>query len=65
MIIDEMPTLTQVQNASAHEIVLWQLYLRPTASNAELDVVKAVTRRYDAMSPATRESIARRLRRDQ
>jgi hypothetical protein len=63
-IIDEMPALTQVQSASAHEIVLWQFYLRPTLSNDELGIVKAIARRYDAMSPATRESIARRVRRE-
>jgi hypothetical protein len=63
MIIDEMPTLSQVQAASAHEIVLWHLYLRPTASNSELDVVKAIARRYDAMPASMRERIAARLRR--
>jgi hypothetical protein len=63
-IIDEMPTLAQVQVASAHEIVLWQFYLRPTISNDELGVVRAITRKYDAMSPATRESIGRRVRRE-
>lgn len=63
-IIDEMPTPMEVAMASAHEIVLWQFYLRPTVSNDELIIVRAIARKYDAMAPATRESIGRRIRRE-
>lgn len=61
-VIDDMPTLTQVENASAHEIVAWHLFLRPTMSNEELPTVKLIAARYDRMSPDTRERITARLR---
>lgn len=62
-IIDEMPTMTQVENANPDEIVAWHLFLRPTMSNEELPVVKAIAAKYDRMAPDTRESITARLRR--
>ena len=62
-VIDEFPTLTQVASADAIEIVRWHLFLRPTMANEELDIVKAIARRYDAMPAATREAITNRVRR--
>lgn len=61
-VIDEMPTLTQVEQADAEQIVEWHLYLRPTMMNEELDIVKAIARKYDAMPPQMREGFAQRLR---
>lgn len=62
-ILDEVPTPLQVADADACAIVDWHLHLRPPMSNAELDVVKAITRRYDALSASERERWGRHLRR--
>ena len=60
--IDQMPMLTEVENASPYQIVCWHLYLRPTFSNDELIVVKKVAQRYDAMSPDLRARWVARAR---
>jgi hypothetical protein len=62
-IIDEMPTQQQVLSAEPYQIVAWHLYLRPTMSNDELHIVKAIARRYDAMVPSERERHTTRARR--
>jgi hypothetical protein len=61
-IIDEMPTMTQVENADAYQLVKWHLWLRPTMMNSELDVVKAITRRVDNMNGMTRDGLVARAR---
>lgn len=63
-IIDEMPTQTEVENADAYQIVEWHLYLRPTMMNEELNIVKAITQRYDRMPSSVREAHAARARRE-
>lgn len=63
-VIDEMPTLTIVENASDYEIVCWHLFLRPTWFNEELIVVKAITQRYDRMPSSAREAHGIRARRE-
>lgn len=63
-IIDEMPTQAQVSEADVYDIVRWHLFLRPTMSNDELVVVKAIAQRYDAMAPSVRESCTLRARRE-
>lgn len=61
-VIDEMPTRTEVESASSERIVEWQLFLRPTMMNEELDIVKAIAQRYDRMSSRQREGLAAMLR---
>jgi hypothetical protein len=63
-IIDEMPSLGEVSTAEDYRVVQWHLYLRPTASNEELGIVKAIAGRYDRMSPTVREAHAARARRE-
>ncbi len=55
-IIDEFPTLTQVENATDYQIVCWNFYLRPTMMNEELVVVKTIAQRYDRMPSSVREA---------
>ena len=62
--INNMPTMTQVENAEPYDIVRWQHYLRPTFSNEELPVVKAIARRYDAMPEAIRTPLVIQARRE-
>jgi hypothetical protein len=59
-VIDEFPTLTQVENAEPYEIVCWYLYLRPTFTNDELPIVKQISHRYDAMPAPVREELVAR-----
>lgn len=61
-IIDEMPTMTQVENAGPYEIVCWNHYLRPTMMNDELIVVKMIARKYDAIPESQRTGFVRRAR---
>lgn len=62
-VIDEMPTIGEIESATEEEIVEWHLYLRPTVMQEELHNVKAITLRYEQMAPSTRERIQRELRR--
>lgn len=62
-IVDQMPTLAEVEAAGGYQIVVWHLFLRPTMSNDELAVVKAIAARYDRMGPAEREAHAAQARR--
>jgi hypothetical protein len=62
-IIDQMPTLAQIENATDYEIVAWHLFLRPTVSNSELVFVKAVAARYERMPSTIREAWAGQARR--
>lgn len=61
-VIDTMPTLTEVENATPRQIVEWQLYLRPTMSNEELPVVKLIAMKYDQLPPNVREHHGAELR---
>lgn len=63
LVVTEMPTQRQVMDGTAREIVTWHLYLRPTRMQDELNIVKAIARRYDALSPSDRERIQTELRR--
>lgn len=63
-IIDDMPTMTEVENATAYEIVCWHHYLRPTMMNDELVVVKAIARKYDSLNEMTRTGLVNRARRE-
>ena len=54
-IIDEMPTLTQVEQADPAQLAQWYFYLRPIMSNDEMVVVKTVARRFDALPDETRQ----------
>lgn len=63
-VIDEMPTQHQVENATAEQLVAWQLYLRPTMHQDELQIVKAIDRRYNALAGSVREAMQRKLRRE-
>jgi hypothetical protein len=62
--IDEMPSIGEVEDAEQYQIVAWHLFLRPTLMNEELSVVKAIAQRYDRMSAVEREAHAARARRD-
>ncbi len=62
-VIDEMPTMGDVERAEPRQLVEWYLYLRPTMLQEELDIVKAIARRYEAMSPSLREQLQGELRR--
>jgi hypothetical protein len=64
-VIDELPTRAQVLAAGDYQLVRWHLFLRPTASNDELDVIKAIAMRYDRLPAAAREAHASRARREQ
>lgn len=48
-IIDEMPSLRDVETATPAQLVAWHHRLRPTMMNDELVIVKAIARRYDAI----------------
>lgn len=61
-IIDEMPAMGDVERAEPYQLVCWHLYLRPTMSNDELPIVKAIARKYDAMPPGDRERLSARAR---
>lgn len=61
-IIDEMPTLTEVENADRQQIVKWHLFLRPTMSNDELPIIKKIAQRYEQIPSEVREGITMRLR---
>jgi hypothetical protein len=63
-IIDEMPTLSDVEAADAYTIVCLNHYLRPVMSNDELVVVKAIARRYDNLNDMTRAGLVARARRE-
>lgn len=63
LIIDEMPTFGQVEHADAEQIVTWHLFLRPTMANEELDIVKAIARRYEMLAPSLREILVGQARR--
>lgn len=62
-IIDEMPTMRDVEQADPRQLVAWHLYLRPTMMNEELDIVKAIARRVDALPQSVREAAQEALRR--
>jgi hypothetical protein len=57
-----MPTLADVENAGAYEIVCWNHYLRPVVSNDELVIVKAIDRRYQQLNEITRNGLVVRAR---
>lgn len=63
-IIDEMPTQGEVIGASAYQIVCWHHYLRPTMLNEELDIVKAIARKYDALPESVRTPLVMQARRE-
>lgn len=63
-IIDDMPTIGQVEAATGYQLVCWHHYLRPTMFNEELFVVKAIARRYDSMPEALRTPLVERARRE-
>lgn len=63
-IIDDMPTMGQVENAEPYQIVCWHHYLRPTMMNDELIVVKAIARKYEAMPESVRTGLVARARRE-
>jgi tyrosine-protein phosphatase YwqE len=63
-VIDEMPTMQQVEDAGAYEIVCWNHYLRPVMSNDELVVVKAIDRRYQQLNEITRNGLVVRARKE-
>jgi hypothetical protein len=56
--------LGQVEKATAHEIVAWYFYLRPTMSNDELPIVKAIAGRYERMDSGTRDALRARVQRE-
>lgn len=63
-VIDTMPTMTEVENAGPYQIVCWNHFLRPTMMNDELNVVKAIARKYDAMPESQRSGFVRRARKE-
>lgn len=63
-VIDDMPNMTDVENASAYQIVCWNHYLRPVMSNDELPVVKAIDRKYQQLNEITRNGLVVRARRE-
>lgn len=63
LVVTEMPTQRQVMDGTAREIVTWHLYLRPTQMQEELNIVKAIARRYDALPSSDRERLQHELRR--
>lgn len=63
-IIDEFPTLTEAENASAYDLVRWHHYLRPTMSNDELPTVKVIARRYLEIPETIRAGLVARARRE-
>lgn len=63
-VIDEMPTRQQVINAEPYQLVCWHLFLRPTMMNEELDIVKAITRRYDNLPEGVRSTLGAQARRE-
>jgi len=63
-IIDEMPSMADIEAADAYQIVCWHHYLRPTFSNDELVFVKAIARKYDNLNDMTRAGLVNRARRE-
>jgi hypothetical protein len=63
-IIDEMPTMRQVEEAPPYQIVVWNHYLRQTMMNEELIVVKAIARRYEELNEMLRTGMVNRARRE-
>ena len=63
-VIDEFPTPQQVREASEYEIVCWYFYLRPTMSNDELPILKAVAGRYERMNSNLRDTLRQRAQRE-
>lgn len=63
-IIDEMPTIRQVEDADSYQIVRWHHFLRPTMSNEELPIVKMIARRYDAMPEGQRAQLVHNARKE-
>lgn len=62
-IIDTMPTLGEVESADQLQIVRWYLFLRPTMSNDELVIVKAIAARFERMPESSRSALIARARR--
>jgi hypothetical protein len=63
-VIDEFPTRADVLAAGGYRIVEWHLFLRPTMTNDELDIVKAIAQRYERLPASTREAHGLRARRE-
>lgn len=64
LVIDQMPSISEVECAEPYQIVAWHLFLRPTLMNEELVVVKAIAQRYDRMAAEQRQAHAARARRE-
>jgi hypothetical protein len=62
--IDEMPTMSEVENADNYRIVCWHHYLRQSIFNDELVVIKKIAQRYDQMNVSTRANLVSRARRE-
>lgn len=63
-IIDDFPTLSQVETAKPYDIVCWYLCLRPTMTHEEMPILKAIARRYDDLHDQARQEMVARARRE-
>lgn len=61
-VIDDMPTMSEVENAEPRQLVEWYFYLRPTIANEELNIVKAIAARVDRLPGSVRQRLQNELR---